>query len=419
MQLLLVNIGELATLSAGDPNKPLSGDSMLNRDQLVHNPGLGIFIEENKIIRIDDSNKLLDEYSGTNVKIIDVNHKAIVPGFVDSHTHLVWAGDRANEMNLRRKGSSYQDIANAGGGIQKTVRSTRKASKDALVDKGLDICETALKFGTTTLEGKSGYGLTTESEIKLLQAIRKIDELSPQLILSTWLGAHDFPQDTNKSEYIESLISEQLPLVVDNNLANWVDVFCEPGWYDLEQTETIIQASHELGLRSRIHVDEFVDGSGLSLAAELGCDSGDHVGFSNSESRDAASKAGTLQTFLPGTPYVLGKKLNYPINECLDNNWAFAFATDYNPNCNTISLPFVGSLATHRLNLDPLAALVAVTRNPASSLNLKKNQVRGSISEGGIADLNILKSNYVDGWCQTPGISPISKTIISGQLISH
>ncbi|MBT3654381.1 MAG: imidazolonepropionase [Euryarchaeota archaeon] len=419
MQLLLVNIGELATLSEGDPNKPLTGDSMHNREQLVHNHGTGIYIEEDKIIRIDDSQKLFEEYSGTNVKILDVESKAIVPGFVDSHTHLVWAGDRANEMNLRRKGYSYQDIANAGGGIQKTVDYTRSTSEEHLINKGLDICKTALKFGTTTIEGKSGYGLTTKSEINLLQAIKKIGSTSPQLILGTWLGAHDFPKNTKKSDYIESLISDQLPLVVENNLANWVDVFCEPGWYDLEQTETIIKASHELGLRSRIHVDEFVDGNGLSLAAELGCDSGDHVGFSNSESREAANKAGTLQTFLPGTPYVLGNELIYPLNECLDNNWAFGFATDYNPNCNTISLPFVGSLATHRLNLDPLAALVAVTRNPASSLNLKEEEIRGSIREGGIADLNILKSNYIDGWCQTPGISPVSKTIISGELFNH
>ena len=423
MDLLLFNIGELATLSTGDVSKPLSGAEMSDREKLILDPGHSILTSKGKIAKIGPEEELLEEFapdmeSGKSnlIEIIDVNGAALIPGLVDCHTHLLWSGDRSNEIRLRQNGLTYQEISNQGGGIAKTVNSTRNASLKELESIGNRNLSQSSHYGTTTIEAKSGYGLSVDSEIKILQATSSLNGIR-QNVLPTWLGAHDFPKDKTTSEYMDELIHEQLPLVAENDLAKWIDVFCEPGWFNLEQTETLVKNANDFGLKSRLHVDEFVDSGGLSLAAELGSCSADHVGFSNSDSRDKANKSGTMQVFLPGTPYVLGKDLGDGIKECLDNNWNFSLATDFNPNCQTLSLPFVGSLATHRIGIDPLTALVACTRNPASSLNAELENCVGSIHVGGPADFNILNSKLVDYWCQTPGISPISKTFFSGSFV--
>ena len=220
-------------------------------------------------------------------------------------------------------------------------------------------------------------------------------------------------------DYVDELIHIQLPAVVDQGYANYADVFCEPGWFSLEHTELIVSAASKLGLPSRLHVDEFADGGGLQLASELGAISGDHVGHSSESARQSASDSGVMQTFLPGTPYILGHDLETPLTQCIENKWAFSLATDFNPNCRTLSMPFVGSLATHRLGLSPMEALVAVTRNPATTLlNSTEGEVTGSIREGGPADLLILDSPYIDSWCQMPGDNPIYKTVKSGGIVN-
>ena len=426
MKTLLYNCGEVAHLSTGDDEFPLSGNRMLDRESLIFPPGMGILIEFGKIQKISPMQELVaefapwypteDEKSGT--RVIDVGGKSVVPGFVDSHTHLVWSGDRSNELAMRISGKSYKEIAKIGGGIMKTVNSTRSAPKKQLVESGLRRLNSALENGTTSMEAKSGYGLDLDSEVKLLEAISVIDRSSPCDVRATWLGAHDFPKEMNREEYVQHLISEQLPIISELSLAKWVDVFCEDGWFTNEQTEEIVTASSSFGLDSRLHVDEFVDSDGLQLASELGSVSADHVACSNEDSRISAAESGTVQTFLPGTPYVLGKGLDLPIKKCIEEDWPFSFATDFNPNCPITSLPMIGSLATHRMGIDPIAALAAVTRNPASTMFQDGDDIRGVIAEGRIADLNILWSSSADSWCQTPGTSPVNYTLKNGEIVN-
>jgi len=399
---------------------------MLDKESLVYPKGNAILINNGKITLIDNNDIILDEYipwykegdiSKKGYNIIDARGNAIIPGLVDSHNHLVWSGDRSNELSLRQSGKSYLDIAKLGGGIKKTVERTRNSSFSELHSKAMGRLEIAIMHGTTSLEAKSGYGLCNETEEMILEIISSVDKNSKCKVFPTWLGAHDIPEGKSRKEYLDELIHEQLPVVSRNKLAKWVDVFCEPGWFTVDETELIVKASQEMGLKSRLHVDEFVDSGGLSLAAELGSSSGDHVAFSSDESRDLATKSGTMQTFLPGTPYILGKEINLPIQNCIDESWNFSIATDFNPNYPSLSMPFVGSLLSHRLNVNPLVSLIASTRNPATSI-FNPNEMRGALSIGSPADLNIISSSYIDGWCQTPGINPIIKTMIDGIIVN-
>ena len=426
MKTLLYNCGEIAHLSTGDDEFPLSGARMLDRKSLVFPPGMGILIDSGKILRIAPMQELVEEFApwypskseNGRIRVIDVEGMSVVPGFVDSHTHLVWSGDRSNELSMRISGKSYKDIAQTGGGIMKTVNSTRSSPQKQLVDSGLKRLESALKNGTTTMEAKSGYGLDLDTEVKLLEAISIISRSSPCDVRATWLGAHDFPKEMTRDEYVDHLISEQLPVISELSLAKWVDVFCEDGWFTNEQTEEIVTASKEFGMGSRLHVDEFVDSGGLQLASDLGSVSADHVACSNDDSRISAAESGTVQTFLPGTPYILGKKLDLPIKKCINEDWPFSIASDFNPNCPITSLPMIGSLVTHRIGIDPIAALAAVTRNPATTMFEDTGGVRGVISEGGIADLNILWTSSADSWCQTPGTSPVRYTMKNGSIVN-
>ena len=412
-------------MGSGDISQPLIGTQMIDREQNTLPTGHGILILGSKIERIDDSESLQSEFApwwdGSNsisgdMTVLDAGGMAVTPGFVDCHTHLLWGGDRSSEMRLRQAGMTYRQIAEAGGGIAKTVLSTRRMSLPELCKTGISRLHQATLTGTTVIEAKSGYGLDTDSELRLLKAMDSINDSNPVKLLPTWLGAHDFPTGRTRSEYLEELVNSQLPAVAEQGIARWADVFCENGWYTNDETETIVRAASDYGLSARLHVDEFEDSGGLALAAELGAVSGDHAAKSSPESRYAAAESGTMQTFLPGTPYVLGNPLDSPLSTCIEENWTFSLATDYNPNCRILSMPFIGNLATSRMGLDPFAALVAATRNPSSTLD--DPEVTGTIVEGARADINILWSQSVDGWCQTPGENPVITTIIAGSIVN-
>lgn len=413
MQRLLTNSGPIAHLSGVGP---LTGE-IEDLDKHIWSAGLGILVENGVIKRIAPSNELSSEYTG--VEIIDIGGKAIVPGLVDSHTHLLWAGDRSREVSWKQQGFSYREIALKGGGINATVKPTRDSTDEDLRLIGIDRMQEALRNGTTHMEAKSGYGLDTKTELRLLSIGNQLNGIRklPTLDL-TWLGAHSAPPSSNIPDYCEEILSDQLPAIIDQGIARSADVFCEPGWFNVEQSEDILKASRSGGLDLRIHIDEFVDGGGGDLAAELSVTTADHAHYTNPNSRDSMSKAGVNTGFLPGTPYAMGDDYP-PFQDCLDNNWAWSFASDFNPNCRTLSLPFLGSVLVQRNDISPIASLAACTRNSAETTPHPSGLKHGMICEGAIANLNIVNSPWWEAWCLQPGHSPFYATMLAGDMIYH
>ncbi len=373
-----------------------------------------IIVKDNFIESIDES---IEEYRSSDAKFIDVEGRAIIPGFIDTHNHLIWAGDRFNEHNLRMQGKSYADIANMGGGIMQTVSSTRKSTNEELYAIGKKRLEESLRNGTTFLEAKSGYGLSTTQELRLLEIVDQLKgESNLPSIHSTWMGAHAVTPEHNYATYTEEILSDQLPAVIDSKLAESADVFCEPGWFSVEQSEDILLSSRKGGLDLRMHIDEFVDGGGGELAADLKVRTADHAHHTPLESRIAMRDAGVLTGFLPGTPYCNGDE--WPDFELAqEHTIPFTLATDFNPNCYINSIPFIGSIAVQRNGMSPFDALYSVTRQAAISTPRSDGIEHGVLKKGAIANFNILKSRHWESWCMTPSSSPVHSTCLEGTFI--
>lgn len=423
MRTVLVDIGPMAHMSG---RGPLTATDILG-EQLIEQPGSGMVIVDGVIERISTTEELISEYGApmalnkpsAEFSVVSAEGCAIIPGFVDAHTHLLWAGDRSREVLWKHQGKSYQNIASMGGGIQHTVESTRQASTDELFQLGYQRLRESLRTGTTHLEAKSGYGLSTTDELRLLEIASKLDNLGhlPTMDL-TWLGAHDTPKGHTTDSYVEEILSQQLPSVLDQGIARSADVFCEPGWFTVEQSEDILKASRNGGLDLRMHIDEFEDGKGGELAAELKVTTGDHAHHTSMEARMAMNDNGVNTGFLPGTPYSMGSE--WPdFNQLSDSDIVWSVASDFNPNCKTLSLPFLGSLLVQRCKVHPLIALAAVTRNPAQTTPHPRGLRHGQIVEGGVANFNIMDSPHWESWCIQPSHSPIRSTCLNGELIHH
>ncbi len=379
--------------------------------------GKAIIVNSNVIEDIKDSDEVVDEYESSDSNLIDVSGKAIIPGLIDAHNHLLWAGDRFNEHKLRMDGMTYSEIAASGGGIMETVRHTRNATKEELTRIGIDRLTESLRNGCTFLEAKSGYGLSTSEELRLLEILNHLNGLENiPSIHSTWMGAHAVTKGTTYEEYTQQILSEQLPSVIDSGLAQSADVFCEPGWFTLEQSEEILRESRKGGLDLRMHIDEFTDGGGGNLASELKVVTADHAHHTPLETRLDMMENGVMTGFLPGTPYSNGD--DWPnFNEVTSHGIDYTIATDFNPNCHINNLPFIGSLLVQRNNVHPYKALVALTRNAAKTTPRSDGLNHGRIEVGAVANFNILKSKHWESWCMTPGSSPIQSVCLEGQVI--
>src|SRR2546430_12040161 len=285
------------------------------------------------------------EEAARGAEIIDLGGRLVLPGFVDAHTHLVFAGNRLDDFERRARGETYEPIAKAGGGIRSTVEKTRAASEANLFAQAKKHSDWFLKCGTTTVEAKSGYGLTLDDELKILRVMQQLNNETPLEIVPTFLGAHAVPRDMSPDQYVDLVISEMLPRVAKEKLAEFCDVFCERGYFDVEQSRKILTAAKKLGLKLRGHVDQLSNSGGARLMAELGAITADHLEKTDEQGIAALKAANVQPVLLPGSVYALGST-SYPCaREMIQAGLAVVLATDFNPGSSpTPSMPMILSM---------------------------------------------------------------------------
>jgi len=375
VDILIKNASEIVTLK-GDNNprtkKQMSNLSLINNGSLAINDG--------KIFDIGKNLKYNAE------KTIDAKGKTVLPGFVDPHTHLVFSGSREFELDMKLKGFTYMDILKKGGGIFYTVEKTRKASYDDLIKESKARLDKMLLHGTTTCEAKSGYGLDTKTEIKILNVQNTLNKIHRVDIVSTFLGAHAIPKEVDSDEYIDQIIDEMLPKT--KGLADFCDVFCEKGVFTVKQSKKILEAGKKYSLKPKIHADEIVDTGGACLAAEVDAISADHLLMSSDKGLKAMAKSNVIGVLLPGTPFSLMMKDYSNARKMIQLGIPVALATDLNPNCYTENMQFIIQLACLNMKMTPAEAITAATYNSACAIGL--NNKIGSIESGKQADIIML-----------------------------
>ena len=381
VDILIKNASQLVTLKGS--NRPrIKGEmndlSIIEKGSIAVEKGVIIDVGKNLKYRAD--------------QVIDAKNKVVMPGFVDPHTHLVFAGSREFELDWKLKGFSYMDIKKKGGGISYTVEKTRNASSKQLLLEATDRLNRMLTYGTTTCEAKTGYGLNTETELKMLKAQKKLDEFHPIDIVSTFLGAHAIPKEYDATDYVGVVIDEMLPKA--SKYAEFCDVFCEKGFFSPKQSKNILEEGKKHGLTPKIHADEIVDTGGAALAAEVGAISADHLLHSNEQGIKQMIKQGVVGVLLPGTPFNLMMKEYTDARKMIDSGVPIALATDLNPNCYVENMQFMVQLSCFNMRMTPAEALCASTFNAACAIS--KNDVVGSLEKGKQADIVVLDCpNYM------------------------
>ena len=382
--LILTNIGQLLTLRGGAV--PRRGREL---SELSIIEDAAVLCAKGKIVAAGKQREVLKAARKLKAKEFDCKGKVVLPGFVDSHTHLIFAAPRLIDFEKRIAGAGYEEIAAAGGGIRSSVEGVRNSSRNALANRALTVLEEMASQGTTTVEAKSGYGLSTEAEIKSLEAIREAAKNWPGTVISTLLGAHVVPKEShsNPERYLEEVTGHMIPLVAKRKLAEFVDVFCDRGAFSLHQSEKVFEAARQHGLGVRAHVCQLTP-SNLMPLAKYQPASFDHMDCFLDEDIPQLAKSDTVATLLPGANYFLGLK-EYPnARKLIGAGVAVALATDYNPGTSpTTSMPFVLSLACTQMKMSPAEAIGAATINGAHALRLSER--KGSIEAGKDADLAV------------------------------
>ena len=411
--LLIRNIGQLLTLAGDTPKR---GEEMSNL-AIVENAAVAS--KNGKIISVGREDKVIEEINLLkDSKKIDANHKVVIPGLIDCHTHLVFSGSREDEFYLRIEGKNYLNILKGGSGILSTVDKVRKASFENLIKNGIEVLNDMLSFGTTTVEIKSGYGLSIKDEIKILEVIKKLNEEHPIEIVSTFLGAHAFPEEyKNKEEsYVNLIIEEMLPVVKDKNLAKFCDVFCGKGVFNLEQTERILDAAKNLGFKLKIHADQLGYNGGAELAAKMNANSASHLEYISDEGINMMKQKNVIAELLPGSVFFMGKTNYAPAKKMINNDIPLTLATNYNPGTCTIkSLPLIMTLACIYMRMSAEEVITATTINAACALDLQDDI--GSIEVGKKTDVVIWDIN---NYRQIPyflGLNLVEKVIKNGTIV--
>ena len=414
VDLLVRNIGQLVTVAGQGPRIGAAASE------------LGI-IEDGAVAAIDgrivavgsELEVLAAARPAPDAAVIDAGGTAVTPGFVDPHTHAVFARTREDEFAMRVEGRSYEEIAAAGGGIRSSVRHVRAATDELLFRNGAQTLDRMLEYGTTTAEVKSGYGLSLEAELKMLRVIARLAEHHAVDVVPTFLGAHEFPDEwrDDRDGYVTHLVDEIIPLVAREGLAEFCDVFCEDDVFTVEQSRRLLLAAASHGLRPKLHADELHASGGGELAAEVGAISADHLVCVSDEGIRAMADAEVVAVLLPGTTLSLGKRDFAPARKFVDAGVPVALATDCNPGSSmTESMQIIVSLASMVMRLTPAEALVAATANSAAALG-RSNGV-GSIEPGKLADLIVWE---VDDYRAIPyhyGVNLTKMVIKRGAVVS-
>jgi imidazolonepropionase len=379
--LAVLHASQLVTLAG--PKRPRVG-AELNDLSIIFDGGM--LVRDGAIVETGQSDAIERQIPNDTV-IVDATGRMVLPGFVDAHAHPVFAGNRVDEFELRAKGATYEQIAAGGGGIRSTVRKTRAASEDELLAQAKKHALWFLQGGTTTVEAKSGYGLTVEDELKILRVIRRLNAETPIEFVPTFLGAHAIPEEfrSEPEQYVALVIHEMLPRVAEEQLAESCDIFCERGYFDIADSEKILMAAQQHGLRIRMHVDQLTNSGGAFLAAQLRAVTADHLEQTDAAGIAALGEAGVQPVLLPGSVYSLGLTRYPRARDMIEAGLAVVVATDFNPGSSpTTSMPMILSLATTQMKMSPAEALSAATINAAYSL--ARGARIGSLETGKVAN---------------------------------
>ncbi|HEV7705190.1 MAG TPA: imidazolonepropionase [Gemmatimonadaceae bacterium] len=384
MTLLFVNAKQVVTCAGAA--RARVGAEMRDCGVLTD---VAVAVEGERIAKVGARDPLEREYASAT--IIDCGGRVLTPGLVDSHTHAIFGKPRYEEQERRAAGADYMEIAKQGGGIHSSVRDVRTRDEASLLALARPRLTRLASYGTTTVEVKSGYGLSIEDELKILRVIRQLATELPMRIVPTWLGAHEIPKEARatpatRASYVKMLREEMLPLVVNDHLALFADVFCEPGVFTIAETRDLLIAARAAGLKLKLHADELAPSGGAELAAELHATSADHLAAISPGGIQALASSGTVATLLPGTMLFLGKGTRPPARALLDAGAAVALATDFNPGTSpTPNLPFILTLAVSELHMSVAESVLAATVNGAAALGLAEET--GQLAPGFSADL--------------------------------
>ena len=409
--LLLDNIGTLVTVAAprDDRRGPGRGGDQMSEIGVRRNAAVAI--DGDMIEWIGDAG----ERSFSGAERVDCSGRTVTPGLVDSHTHMVFAGDRSAEFAARLRGATYQQIAESGGGILSTVRAVRAASVEDIVEKGRALVRSAFRHGSTTIEVKSGYGLDEESEMRLLEAVRRINEEEPAELVATFLGAHDVPPElrADRASYVDS-VARMIPHVVEHKLAEFCDVFSDTGYFTVEESERIYAAASEHGMKLKVHADELSSFGGAEMAARIGAVSADHLLQISDDGIERMRESGVVATLLPGTAFFLN--LPYaPARRMIEAGLTVALATDCNPGSNMCeNMQMTMALACMGMRMTVEEAITASTLNGAAALGMSDRI--GSIEVGKQADVAIFDTTDYPGIVYHYGVNQVRAVVKRGVL---
>jgi imidazolonepropionase len=396
----LINCSQLVTLAG--PSRPRISDEMRHLGIIAD----GAMLVRHGFIAQTGTRAEIEPFIRPDDDVVDAGGRVVLPGFVDAHTHPVFAGNRADEFEMRASGATYQEIAARGGGIRSTVRKTRAAAEDELVAAGRRYAQWFLRGGTTTIEAKSGYGLSVTDELKMLRAIQRLNAETPLRYVPTFLGAHSFPDEfrDRRDEYVDLIVNKMLPQVADEKLAQFCDAFFEKGYFDEAQTKRIMRAAQAQGLQLRLHADQLSLNGGAELAAELGAVTADHLEETGAAGIAALKSAHVQPVLLPASVLLIGAKKYPDARAMIDAGLAVVLATDFNPGSSpTTSMTLVMTLACTQMKMTPAEAITATTINAAYSLGLGSKI--GSLEPGKHADFVI---HNCDDWRELSYFAGIS-----------